>query len=128
MARRPADDNADAPLTGWGGQLRAMRERAGFTQMELAQKSGLSQSTISHVETGRRNPSRAVALIWAEACGATLDLPPLDVGALTATLSPRQQHNVYRLIQIMHTADDRVQQRLELMLESLLDLLAEAEG
>lgn len=37
--------------------LRLMRERAGLTQEELALELDMSPSEISHLESGRRNPT-----------------------------------------------------------------------
>ncbi len=36
--------------------LREARERAGLTQTELAERSGVAQSTISAYESGKRDP------------------------------------------------------------------------
>ena len=37
-------------------RLREIRERAGYSQMELAEKSGVSQDAISAIELGKRKP------------------------------------------------------------------------
>ncbi len=55
--------------------MRAMmdaRIRAGMTQMELSQKSGISQADISRLENGTRNPSIALLKRLAEAMDTTL--------------------------------------------------------
>lgn len=49
------------------------RERAGLTQTEVAYKSGLQPSAISHFETGRRTPSAANLRKLADALGANVD-------------------------------------------------------
>jgi transcriptional regulator with XRE-family HTH domain len=38
-------------------RLRSARQLRGFSQSELAEKSGLQASAVSHFETGRRSPS-----------------------------------------------------------------------
>ena len=42
-----------------GRAVRAIRVERGISQVQLAEKTGLVQSWISHVEHGRRNPSRS---------------------------------------------------------------------
>ena len=42
----------------WRGQvLRKAREKRGLTQVELAERAGVSRVTISYLETGQRQPS-----------------------------------------------------------------------
>ena len=48
------------------------RIQAGLTQMQLSEKSGLSQADISRLERGTRNPSLSLLKRWAEAMDATL--------------------------------------------------------
>ena len=57
--------------------MRAMmdaRIRAGMTQVELSQKSGISQADISRLENGTGNPSLALLNPIAKAVGATLKI------------------------------------------------------
>lgn len=50
--------------------LRRARTKAKLTQEQLAEKSGVDQSTISHIECGRRpNPSFDTAMRLAQALG-----------------------------------------------------------
>ena len=48
------------------------RIRAGMTQVELSEKSGISQADISRMEKGTRNPSIALLKRLAEAMDSTL--------------------------------------------------------
>lgn len=48
------------------------RLKAGMTQMELSQKSGISQADISRLEKGTRNPSISLLKRLAEAMDSTL--------------------------------------------------------
>ena len=48
------------------------RIRAGMTQMELAEKSGISQADICRLEKGTRNPSIALLKRLADAMDSTL--------------------------------------------------------
>lgn len=50
-------------------RLRAVRERRLMTQQELARKAGVTQHTISHLETGRCRPRLATIKKLAIALG-----------------------------------------------------------
>ena len=50
------------------------RIRAGMTQMQLSQKTGISQADISRLEKGTRNPSLALLKRLAEAMDSTLKI------------------------------------------------------
>lgn len=50
-----------------GDAIRAIRERGGQRQVELASASGIDRAYLSHIEAGRRHPSAAVARRLAEA-------------------------------------------------------------
>ncbi len=50
------------------------RINAGMTQMELSQKSGISQADISRLEKGTRNPSLKLLKRLAEAMDSTLSI------------------------------------------------------
>lgn len=50
------------------------RINAGLTQMELSEKSGISQADISRLEKGTRNPSVALLKRLAEAMDSTLKI------------------------------------------------------
>lgn len=66
-----------------GERLRAWREGRGWTQAELARRSGLSPTTLSQYETGRVEPTFAALRRLAHAYGrATVDLL-IAIGDLT---------------------------------------------
>lgn len=50
------------------------RINAGLTQMELSERSGISQADISRLEKGTRNPSIALLKRLAEAMNSTLKI------------------------------------------------------
>ena len=65
-----------------GEMLRTLRELQEFSQSELAEISGLSQSNVSAIETGARNMGRERALVLASALRvhpAVLLFPSFDV-------------------------------------------------
>ena len=56
-----------------GHMLKALRERKGLTQVELAEKAGVTQSYLARLEAGEReNPSLDVLKRLAEALGVPL--------------------------------------------------------
>lgn len=55
-------------------KLRALRERAGLTQEQLASKSGVQQTTISQLELGKvRDPQYSTVAALAFALGMSTD-------------------------------------------------------
>ncbi len=50
-------------------QLKALRVAAGWTQQELADKAGLNQAAISHLESSRNKPSWDAVIALADALG-----------------------------------------------------------
>ena len=53
--------------------LRELRKQRGLTMKELGEKIGVSESTISLYETGRRSPSYEILLKIAEYFGVSVD-------------------------------------------------------
>ena len=53
--------------------LEMIRKKRGLTQMELAGRLNIRQSTISNIETGIRAPSLRLLCKLAEALGVTVD-------------------------------------------------------
>ena len=54
-------------------RLREMRKLRGMTQTEVAARAGTSSATISHFETGQREPGPANLKKLADALGVTTD-------------------------------------------------------
>jgi molybdate-binding protein/DNA-binding XRE family transcriptional regulator len=54
-------------------RVRSVRERRGWSQDELARRSGLSRAGISAIETGRLVPSTAASLALASTFGCTVE-------------------------------------------------------
>lgn len=54
-----------------GSNVRAFRARRGWTQEQLAERSGFSQQYISGLEQGRRNPTVVSLYELAQALGVT---------------------------------------------------------
>jgi uncharacterized protein len=58
-----------------------IRKTSGFSQTELARRSGLDRSAVSSYERGRRQPSVAALARIAAAAGMDLDLAPASTAA-----------------------------------------------
>jgi transcriptional regulator with XRE-family HTH domain len=57
--------------------LRYGRRRAGLTQRELAQRTGVPQSTIGRIESGAVDPRVGTLTTLLRACGFDLEVAPL---------------------------------------------------
>jgi DNA-binding XRE family transcriptional regulator len=57
------------PPTGFGVRLRVLREEAGLTQGELAEKAGCNLFTVAKLEGGRQEPAWPLVLALAKALG-----------------------------------------------------------
>jgi len=56
----------------YGKRIKEIRERQGMTQVELSQKSGISQEHISRIENGKFIPNVKTADKLAQAMGVKL--------------------------------------------------------
>ncbi|MFI5809225.1 helix-turn-helix domain-containing protein [Streptomyces sp. NPDC051561] len=60
-------------LAAMGPRLRVLRERRGVTLTDVSGATGISPSTLSRIETGRRKPTLEVVLQLAKEYGVSLD-------------------------------------------------------
>ncbi|MGC0334736.1 transcriptional regulator with XRE-family HTH domain [Streptomyces sp. SAI-170] len=72
-ARKVAVDDVDGTLAAMGPRLRAARERHGATLAGVSRATGISTSTLSRMETGRRRPTLEVLLQLSKEYGVSLD-------------------------------------------------------
>jgi transcriptional regulator with XRE-family HTH domain len=71
--RGTTDDGIAGVLAAMGPRLRAVRERRGATLTDVSRTTGISLSTLSRVENGRRKPNLELLLRLAKAYGVALD-------------------------------------------------------
>lgn len=66
-AKSPRQKSASAELTALGHRIATVRENAGLTQVELAEKVGLHSVTVSRIETAKQSVSVAslIQIAWA---------------------------------------------------------------
>ena len=72
-----------------GDRLRYVRERAGLSQRVLAKRAGITNSTVSLIESGRSNPSVG-------ALKRILDAVPIGLAEFFALEPTRDQQVFYR--------------------------------
>ncbi|MFF5858617.1 helix-turn-helix domain-containing protein [Streptomyces sp. NPDC012751] len=80
-----AVDEVDGTLAAMGPRLRAAREQHGATLAGISCATGISSSTLSRIETGRRKPTLEVVLRLAKEYGVSLDEL---AGTATAPVAP----------------------------------------
>ncbi|MFJ1647252.1 helix-turn-helix domain-containing protein [Streptomyces sp. NPDC088258] len=68
-----ADDDLSTVLTAVGPRLRSLRRDRDTTLNELSEKTGISVSTLSRLESGQRKPTLELLLPLAKAYGVQLD-------------------------------------------------------
>ncbi|GGZ87341.1 helix-turn-helix domain-containing protein [Streptomyces bluensis] len=68
-----AVDDVDGTLAAMGPRLRAAREHHGATLAGVSCATGISPSTLSRIETGRRKPTLEVLLQLSKEYGVSLD-------------------------------------------------------
>ncbi len=54
-------------------ELNALREKAGISQMELADRMQIGQDIVSRCESGRRRVDVFEIALWTHACGTSLE-------------------------------------------------------
>lgn len=55
-----------------GERVRTRREQLGLKQRDLAKKAGIGESTLSRIETGKREPQMRSLVALAKALGVKL--------------------------------------------------------
>ena len=60
-------------MTTIGQRLKQLRQERGWSQTELAERSGLTGSAISYIESGNRVPGSLTLMKLAEGLDVTLD-------------------------------------------------------
>jgi transcriptional regulator with XRE-family HTH domain len=90
----PVTDEIVAALDQVGPRLRKVRELRGVTLTDVAERTGISKSTLSRLETGQRRPSLELLLPLAQAYRVPLDdlVGAPEVGDPRVRLRPRRVH------------------------------------
>lgn len=81
--------------------LRKIRKRERLTMKALAELSGVTESMIGMIETGKRNPSYEVLLRLSEALGCTVDELVRD-----EEKSPSEEDELNELLQTLRDRED----------------------
>ncbi len=76
--------------------LRRLREVRGWTQQQLAQKSGVPRPTVAHLESGDGNPTLSIAVRIAGALGVALETLVQGQTCQLRRVSPKDMPTVRR--------------------------------
>nr|WSW66600.1 helix-turn-helix transcriptional regulator [Streptomyces sp. NBC_00995] len=79
------DDGTAAAMAAMSPRLRAAREHRGVTLTGVSRATGISLSTLSRIETGRRGPTLEVLVRLAKEYGVSLD----ELAGLAPGAGPR---------------------------------------
>ncbi|WP_018211153.1 helix-turn-helix domain-containing protein [Desulfitobacterium hafniense] len=60
-------------MTILGDNIKKLRDERGLTQLQLGEKIGLAESTISLYESGKREPNLATVQLFADYFGKSVD-------------------------------------------------------
>jgi len=93
MASRERRAGAKPAAETFGERLGRLREDAGLSQSALARRVGVSQSAVSQMESGERNPSYGMLVQLADALGVSV---AYLVGAEVEELSPIEEKHFRR--------------------------------
>lgn len=77
-----------------GDHLAKMRELAGISSQQMADRLHVSRGTISNYEADRTRPNRATLEVWAGECDADPDLLLALFGWLSATPAHRRRKSL----------------------------------
>jgi len=84
-----------------GTRLRTMRQKHNLSQRALAKRSGISNATISLIESGKLNPSVAVLK-------KILDGVPMDLSTFFADENPKPEPAVFRADELVAIASGKI--------------------
>lgn len=100
-----------------GGRIRHARRAAGLTQEQLAEKTGVTQTTISAIERGVRTPSLALFVDIVNAVGATANEPLSDV-VTTKTFSNAE---IAKLSELLKDRSSEESKKIFAVIKALLE-------
>jgi transcriptional regulator with XRE-family HTH domain len=72
------------PPSGFGGRLKQLREAAGLTQQQVAERAGCNPFTVAKLEAGRQEPAWPLVLALARTLGVPCTAFEADAGSSPA--------------------------------------------
>lgn len=105
----------------------ARKLHAGLTQKDLAERSGVSQQTISNIETGAQTESTDIVPL-ARACGVSSDWLYDETGPMLPAPPPKLDHRTAHVLEIMEQAPDYVIDAITREADSIIELAAHARA
>ena len=104
-----------------GQRLARLRKERGFTQVELAEKTGLVQTLVTDYECDRLRLSAEMAIRFAQGLGVTMD-DLLQPQGSKATRKPSRK--VLRRLELIESLPDRQQETLLRTIDTFLEAAA----
>ncbi len=101
-----------------GRRIREYREKAGYSQEDVAEKIGLSVTGVSNIERGRNYPKMDVFIKIANVLGVSADLLLYDVidasqtakeselSQMLQNVTDNKRKQICRMIEVMCVNDD----------------------
>ena len=107
--------------------FRARKQHAGLTQKELAEKSKVSQQTISNIETGTQLESTDIVRL-ARACGVSADWLYDETGSMVVAPSRPISHQAAHVLEVMESSPGYVCDAIAREADTLVELAAKAHA
>jgi transcriptional regulator with XRE-family HTH domain len=123
LQRKPTDDIGNPEL---GARVAQLRKAAGLSQLQLAEKLGVTQPLISRYEKGDRRMYDDLIIVMAKALGVTPNdilgvAPSKPVAPDVQSISRRMVKYLKKVEALPRRAQDKVITTLELALKGATD-------
>lgn len=93
-----------------GCLLREVREQAGFTQVQLAERLNIHQASVSYIELGKNFPSWPTIQAWLNACNLSEEAP--DFAILFQSVLSRDGSLLHRLARAIPKMSPEIKENL----------------
>jgi transcriptional regulator with XRE-family HTH domain len=116
-------DDERAFFIALGQRIAAQRKAQGITQVELAERLGISQQAMNSFEKGRRRVPVSLLPVIAQTLQTTLDALVVDDAAPTPTAAPKKrgpQKKIRQQLELIESLPVAEQRAIARVLDSVL--------